>query len=33
MDVKTGYKLQTVGTLVQGLTAAVAVYLVSMMVL
>jgi GntP family gluconate:H+ symporter len=33
MDVKTGYKLQTLGTLVQGLTAAFAVYLVSIMVL
>jgi len=33
MDVKTGYKLQTLGTLVQGSVAALAVYLVSIMVL
>jgi GntP family gluconate:H+ symporter len=33
MDVKTGYKLQTMGTLVQGSVAALAVYLVSIMVL
>ena len=33
MDVQTGYKLQTLGTLIQGLTAAVTVWALSMMVL
>lgn len=33
MDVQTGYKLQTLGTLIQGLVAAVTVWLLSMMVL
>jgi GntP family gluconate:H+ symporter len=33
MDVKTGYRLQTLGTLVQGTTAALAVYLLSLMIL
>lgn len=33
MDVKTGYRLQTLGTLVQGTAAACAVYLVTVMVL
>ena len=33
MDVQTGYKLQTLGTLLQGLTAAVTVWLLSMFVL
>jgi len=29
MDVKTGYKLQTLGTFLEGLTAAVIVWLIS----
>ena len=33
MDVQTGYRLQTVGTLVQGLAAAAAVYVISLIVL
>lgn len=33
MDVKTGYKLQTLGTLVQGLTAALTVYALSSVLL
>lgn len=33
MNVQQGYKLQTLGTLVQGLTAAVAVWLVSLFIL
>lgn len=33
MDVQTGYRLQTVGTLVQGLAAAAAVYVISLFVL
>lgn len=33
MDVQTGYRLQTVGTLVQGLAAAASVYVISLIVL
>ena len=33
MDVKTGYKLQTLGTLVQGVAAAITVYVISLIVL
>ena len=33
MDVKQGYKLQTLGTLVEGCTAAIAVYLLSLILL
>ena len=33
MDVQTGYKLQTLGTLIQGLTAAITVWVLSMLVL
>jgi len=33
MDVKTGYKLQTFGTLLEGLTAAVAVWIISLFVI
>ncbi len=33
MDVKTGYKLQTLGTLVQDTTAAVAVYFLGLILL
>lgn len=33
MDVKTGYRLQTLGTLVQGVAAAAAVYVISLIVL
>lgn len=33
MDVKTGYKLQTLGTLVEGVAAAAGVYLLSLMIL
>ncbi len=33
MDVKTGYRLQTLGTLVQGLAAAATVYVISLIVL
>jgi len=33
MDVKTGYKLQTVGTLVQGTVAAVSVSLLAQILL
>jgi hypothetical protein len=32
MDVKTGYRLQTLGTLVQGTAAALAIYLVTTLV-
>lgn len=33
MDVKTGYKLQTFGTLIEGLTAAVTVWIISLFVI
>ncbi|KUK20531.1 MAG: Gluconate transporter [Pseudothermotoga lettingae] len=33
MDVKTGYKLQTFGTFIEGITAAVIVWLISLVVL
>lgn len=33
MDVKTGYRLQTLGTLVQGIAAAATVYVISLIVL
>jgi GntP family gluconate:H+ symporter len=33
MDVKTGYRLQTLGTLVQGIAAAAMVYVISLIVL
>ncbi len=33
MDVKTGYKLQTFGTLLEGLTAAVTVWIISLFVI
>jgi GntP family gluconate:H+ symporter len=33
MDVKTGYRLQTLGTLVQGTAAASAVYVLTMFAL
>jgi GntP family gluconate:H+ symporter len=32
MDVKTGYRLQTLGTLVQGTAAALAIYVVTTLV-
>jgi hypothetical protein len=33
MDVQTGYRLQTLGTLVQGIAAAATVYVLSLVVL
>ena len=33
MTVKQGYRLQTLGSLVQGMTAAVAVWIISLLVL